>query len=276
LWFRDWLEAYLDGRDLDPPIYSVLLLGGTRSGKTWIAMRMLLAFLVAVPKARTWAVQEVDIERADELETELDEMIPASWATKRGGKYVFANGATITIRSGQHAHKLKRGRCDFALLNEAQNVTEAAHNMLRMRTSDTSGLVVSAANPPNDNPEGQWVADFAEECEAGRRPNAKHFHYTLDENPYINREQLEALKTETDPRTYAIEVEGKIMPATNAASPWSKISIPCRSCPGRTAPQHSSQSAVSESRLLISWAPTSSARRTWLPSSVGRLRIRPI
>ncbi len=215
-WFVEWLEAYMLGEDLDPAIYSCLLLGGTRAGKTWIAKSLMVAFTVAVPKARVWAVQEVEIERADELETELDELLPDAWFSKVGNKYKCINGSTITIRSAKYPHKLKRGRCDFAFLNEAQNVPEAAHNMLRMRTADTGGLVLSAANPPNDNEQGEWVATFSEECKAGRRANAVCFHYVYRDNPHVSAAQLESLRSETDPRTYAIEVEGKVMPPSNA------------------------------------------------------------
>lgn len=216
LWFRDWITAYMGGDPLPEPVYSALLLGGSRSGKTWIGLRMFVAFVVAVPGARAWAVQEVEIERADELQTELDELLPEAWFAKSGNKYRCLNGSTITIRSAKYPRKLKRGRCDIAFLNEGQNVPELAHSMLRMRTSDTSGIVITAANPPNDNPEGQWVADFAVECEAGRRRNAVHFHYDPENNPHINKAQLEALKRETDPRTYEIEVLGRILPPSNA------------------------------------------------------------
>lgn len=214
--FAEWFESYLTGDELSEPVYSVLLLGGSRSGKTYMGVALSAAFACAVPSSRIWTVQEVDIERADELETELDEFIPAAWAEKKAGLYKFANGATIKIRSAKYPRKLKRGRCDFALLNEGQNVEELAHSMLRMRTSDTSGIVVTAANPPNDNPDGEWVADFAQECKTGRRKNARTFHYHPHDNPHINREQLAALESETDPRTYAIEVLGEVLPPSNA------------------------------------------------------------
>ncbi len=216
LFFKEWITAYMAGEELPDPIYAALLLGGSRSGKTWIGVRLFVAFVIAVPMCRAWAVQEVEIERADELQTELEELLPEEWFTKSGNHYTSIHGSRITIRSAKYPHKLKRGRCDIAFLNEGQNVPELAHSFLRMRTSDTSGIVLTAANPPNDNPDGQWVADFAEECLAGRRPNARYFHYDPNDNPHINQAQLEALKSETDPRTYEIEVLGKILPPSNA------------------------------------------------------------
>ncbi|HEU02884.1 hypothetical protein LCGC14_1116790 [marine sediment metagenome] len=216
LWFREWLAAYMTGDDLAVAIYSILLLGGTRSGKTWLALRLMVAFAVAVPDARVWAVQEVEVERADELEVELDELLPDAWFTKAGNKYKCANGTTITIRSAKYPQKLKRGRCDFAILNEGQNVSEDAHTRLRERTSDTGGLVVVAANPPNDDPIGEWIGEFAEACKAGRRKHALCFRFVYSDNTHVKQEQIAALEAETDPRTFAIEVKGEVLPPSNA------------------------------------------------------------
>lgn len=216
LWFREWLTAYMTGDGVALAIYSVLLLGGTSSGKTWLGLRLMVAFVVAVPAARVWAVQEVEVERADELEADLDELLPDAWFTKAGKKYKCANGTTITIRSAKYPSKLKRGRCDFAFLNEGQNVAEAAHSMLRMRTSHTGGIVLTAANPPNDNPLSEWIGTFAQECGAGRRTHARCFRFAAEDNPHIKREQLAALESEMDPRSYAIEVGGQVLPPSNA------------------------------------------------------------
>lgn len=215
-WFRDWFAAYLGGAPLPELVYSVLLYGGSRAGKTHLGLHAMVAFAIAVPGARVWAVQETGPERADELETELDELLPEGWFRKREKKYICANGSVISLRSANHPQKLKRGRCDYAFLNEGQNVSELAFAMLRMRTSDTSGLLCVAANPPNDNPLGEWVADWITEAAAARRPNSRVFYFDPRVNPHVNQEQLAALANETDHRTFQIEVLGLVMPPSNA------------------------------------------------------------
>lgn len=216
LFFRDWFEAYNAGETLDPEIYSVLFLGGTRAGKTVLGKYMTLAFMCMVPNARVWLVQPTKTNDDDELETEFDELIPASWCVKTGRKYKLANGTTATIRSAKYPKALKKGRCDFAFLNEGQNVKELSHSMLRMRTSDTGGLVLTAANPPNDNIDGKWIATWREKSERGERPHARLFRFSYVDNTHIKREQIQALKDETDSRTFQIEVEGKVLPPSNA------------------------------------------------------------
>jgi len=214
--FANWLDARLGGAPLDQPIYSFMLLGGTRSGKTYLGLRFALAFAVAVPRSRVWLVQEVDIERSDELEKEFDELAPVGWFKKSGGEWTCVNGSVVTIRSGKYPHKLKKGRCDFALVNEGQNMKRDALLRCVERTSDTSGITCIAANPPNDNPEGEWVAEYKEQCAAGRLPEARCFHYVYSDNPHVNAEQLASLEKMHDPRSYKIEVLGETMQPINA------------------------------------------------------------
>ncbi len=215
-WLAEWFRCYFAGEEMSPAVYSCMLLGGSRAGKTHLGVRVPVAFAIAVPNSRVWMCQEAGPEQVDEIEAELDDFLPKSWYRRRGNQYILINGSRLVIRSAHVPKALKRGRCDFAFLNEAQNVKELAHSMLRMRTSDTGGLVLCAGNPPNDDPNGQWVADYAEQFKAGRRPHAIVFPFDPRRNPHVNREQLEALKGETDPRTYRIEVLGEVLPPSNS------------------------------------------------------------
>lgn len=213
--FGAWFAHRLGGAPMSVEIYAALLLGGSRAGKTHLGIRLPIAAAVAIPGARIWVIAETELA-FDECETELDETIPPGWARKRANMYLFANGARIVLRSGRSAHRLKRGRCDFAFVNEAQNMGQRVYDMLRMRTSDTGGIVVFAANPPNDNPEGEWVAQWADDVAVGKRGNTKVFGFDPRRNPMINQRQLEALRSETDWRTYQIEVLGRRLPPSNA------------------------------------------------------------
>lgn len=215
-WLATWFRAYLSGEQLSPPIYECLLLGGSRAGKTHLGIRIPVAFAIAVPGARVWVVQEADMNRVDECESELDELLPREYYKKSGNTYLLPNGSKIIIRSGHIPKHLKRGRVDFAFFNEAQNIKHLAWLMVAMRLSDTGGLCVGAANPPNDNPDGEWVAEMANQCAAKRAPNSKTFRFDPRRNPHINVEQLESIAKRTDPRTYQVEVLGIPMPPSNA------------------------------------------------------------
>lgn len=213
-WLAGWFSRYLAADDSEP-VYSALLLGGSRSGKTWLALRCAVAFAIAVPGSRVWLICETE-SAFDELQAELEQLLPGGAFTVAFEVYRCVNGSTLTLRSGMHPHKLKRGRCDFAIVNEGQNVDHMVHDLVRMRCADTGGLLLVAANPPNDDPAGQWIADYAEDCRAGRRPNARCFRLDPRANPHVDQEQLHSLAAETDDRTYRIEVLGEVLAPSNA------------------------------------------------------------
>ncbi len=211
--WQEWFSSRLAGKPL--PVYSWLCYGGSRAGKTFLGIRCPVVFAATVPNSRVWVCVESE-PAFYECETELDGIIPDEWAEKAGNRYKFYNGSTISMFSANHPHKLKRGRCDFAFLNEGQNVDFLAFNMLRMRTSDTSGLVCVAANPPNDNPKGEWIAEWVEDFKGNRRDNTQVHYFDPRNNPHVNREQLESIRDEVDDRTFRIEVLGEILPPSDA------------------------------------------------------------
>lgn len=217
--FGDWITAY--GVDEDPPtgpLYSMLLLGGRRAGKTYALVAALVAFAVAIPDAIVWVVTENLVDAHEELEDALDELLPASWASKSGEipTYRFGNGSVIRFKSGKYPKKLKRGGAALIAINEGQNMPEDVFTHSRASTSDFFGLVVVAANPANESPEGEWINKWALECQAKRRPESRALRFDPKLNTHVRVEQLEALKHEVDPRTYAIEVEGAVLPSVHA------------------------------------------------------------
>lgn len=214
--FAQWIEAKLLGKPLAKQVFSTLLLGGTRSGKTFIGDRLAVAYGIAFPGSKIWIIGENKEDGIEELETDLDSLLPESWATKTAKKYKLVNASIAHLRSGKYPHKLKRGECSFAFLNEGQNQPLGSFLRCRERTADSGGFVMVAANPPNEMESGEWIGEWATEYRAGRRDGTRVFHYHPKDNPHISQEHLEGLKAETDPRTYAIEVLGEVRPAVNA------------------------------------------------------------
>jgi hypothetical protein len=135
-------------------VWSLLLLGGRRGGKSHLACVALVMLAVMTPRARVWAISPTQDE-TDELEQAIKSLMPRRWYKYRGGgagkplQFRLANGARIMCLSGHKPRSLKRGRVDFALYNEAQNMYRAGWIQLRGAIVDTGGLVVLAANPPD-------------------------------------------------------------------------------------------------------------------------------
>jgi hypothetical protein len=213
-WFANWMRAFNARQPLiegGHAMRSLLLAGGRRGGKSDFAIKAAVAFALAEPKSRVWIVSP-SIPETEEVELAIVDWLPRNWYGRLGApwfRFLFPNWSTVTLRSAHDPEALKRGRADFVVMNEAQKMDQRAFAVVRPQTADKGGLVILAANPP-ENPIGQWIADFVEECRAGRRP-AKYIHLNARLNPYVNQEALNDLALEVDARTYAIERDGEFL-----------------------------------------------------------------
>jgi hypothetical protein len=217
-WISRWFEAKRAGEkmlDRGKPVYSVLLHGGRRAGKTDLGVKAGVAYAVARARSWVWLVSE-NQAKTEELDQEVERLLPNHWYAYRAApwyQYVLANGSIIWLRSAHKPLALKRGRVDFAVLNEAQNMSETAFAIVRAATADNGGLTLLAANPP-ENPIGFWVERFMEEARAGKR-QAREFGLDSTRNPHIDHESLEAMRAEVDDRTFRREILGEFLPRTD-------------------------------------------------------------
>jgi hypothetical protein len=106
---------------------------------------------------------------------------------------------------------LKRGRVDFALYNEAQDMTKEGWIQVRGAIADQGGLVLLACNPPRAEI-GRWIEDVYEQARAEKNyvtafpVNARH-------NPFIEYAALTSMEADiNDEVTYRREVLGEFMP----------------------------------------------------------------
>lgn len=224
--FFTWLAAHISGaaRAADEAVYSLLLAGGQRSGKTWIGVLMCVLYAITVPGAIVWIVSPTEKDH-EEIEDLLRRLLVADWYTSLGAPrylYSLANGSKIVLRSGSEPEKLKKGDADLILINEAQQQDERAFVISRGRIAAASGLVICAANPPT-RPLGQWVGAFATDAQAGRRA-ARYFHLDPMDNPHIDVKPLLALQNEIDEHTFNVEIRGMFLGLQNAVLyNWSRL-----------------------------------------------------
>lgn len=224
-WFDAWLGVYLAGElvDSEDRTYSALLGGGQRSGKTWVGVLACVLFAIAVPGSIVWIVSPTDKDH-EEVEDLLRSIMPAAWYIALGSphwRYRLPNGSKIVLRSSHKPETLKKGDADFILVNEAQQQAEKAFAICRARIAAAGGLVLVAANPP-DQPIGQWVGDFAADAQANLR-QAKYFALDPFDNPHIDKGPLLAMAKEFDPHTFDTEVRGLFLGQKNAViHNWSR------------------------------------------------------
>lgn len=214
-WFRDHLSGVR--RPFDERVFSAMLGGGQRSGKTWLGVAAAVIYAIGVEHSIVWIVSPSERDH-EEVQDYLTAMMPRFWYSSLGApwyRYNLPNGSKIVLRSGFEPDKLKKGDADFIVLNESQQQRERAFAICRGRIAASGGLVLVVANPPEDEA-GQWVGDFAVEAQEGLR-QARFFHLDPLDNPHIDHAPLLAMAKEFDQRTFDIEVRGLFLGERNAA-----------------------------------------------------------
>lgn len=207
-------------------VWTLMLVGGRRGGKSHLAVVALVMFMVLAPPAREWAISPTQTE-TDELEHAFRALVPPHWFTERLGgagkdlQFKLLNGSRLLFLSGYKPRSLKRGRCDMALLNEAQNMHKATWRQLRGAIADKAGLVLLACNPP-DEKIGRWIDELADQIRAvrerlraqaapgARDVKAEMFHHTGRANPFVTEEALADMRAEVDDVQAAREIDGEL------------------------------------------------------------------
>ena len=217
-WFVEWLDQHMairfDGKKVHKSkrTFSSMFAGGRRGGKSYEAVALTVAYAIAIPGSICWIVCPTD-KHYDEIKEYLEDFMPKAWYEWLGdphSKYMLANGSDIFLKSAHTPNTLKKGRVDFALLNEGQQMKERAYTTVRAATSDKGGLCLVACNPPDEGDIGLWVGDFAVHAQEGLRQAKYHFFDPLD-NPNIDRDALLALADEMDPHTFDVQVRGMFL-----------------------------------------------------------------
>lgn len=226
VYFDDWLAGHIAG-DVPPDqrIFDIIFSGGRRGGKTALAMAVMVGYALAVPGSITWCVCPSDAFFAEPQEY-LRSIMPADWYSELGfphWTFFLPNGSVIVMRSGHTARQQKKGRCDFAVIQEGQAVPNQSYETLSASIVDKGGLVLTTANPPDVGDPGGWVADLVTAIETGQRADAEHFFFDPLRNPHIDHVALQALRHKMDAHTYDVQVRGKfLLPPDSVLHAWDR------------------------------------------------------
>lgn len=201
-WFAEWLARFVRNDWTNyRRAWSALLIGGRRSGKTHLAIAFLVIFGVLHPGAIIWALSPT-LDTGDELDGDLRAMLPKGWYVRKQAKtgrpttFRLANGARILLKSAVKPKRLKAGRVDMVLLNEAQELEQLAYLKVRAPIADRGGIVLMTANPP-DTEAGRWVEGHYLKAKAGEIEGVVFELSPLD-NPWLTHEALASIRTEVD------------------------------------------------------------------------------
>lgn len=241
-WLKGWLGVHAGRRDAPPldaeldmdgdeidtdptKVYSALLAGGRRGGKTWWGAAACALYAVQFPGAIIWAVSPSrgrDDTKADEIRRYMVRLLQPEWIARQtvATGWELINGSEIKLKSahvGADPDAIKEGEANLIWMNESQKMVKRVYVVARGAISDKSGLVLCCANPPVEAKDQQWVSDFAADTDAGRRASV-HIHFNPMLNDRVDRRALIAFKAEVDDRTYDIEIMGMFMPSIDAVA----------------------------------------------------------
>lgn len=239
-WFASWLGVHAGRRDTPPldseleegdistdpaEVYSALVAGGRRGGKTFWAAVAVVGYAVQFPGAITWCISPSrgrDDTKADEIRRYMVPLIAPEWIRRQtvATGWELINGSVIMLKSahiGTDSDAIKEGQADLVWMNESQKMQKRVYVVARGAISDKSGLVLCCANPPVEAKDQQWVSDFAADTDAGKRASV-HLAFNPLDNPHIDRRALLAMANEVDERTFQIEVLGMFMPAVDSVA----------------------------------------------------------
>lgn len=239
-WFAAWIAAHAIRRDNPPKdadlvdtswsgdetdVYSALVSGGRRGGKTFWAAVAVAAYAVEFPRAIIWALSPSrgkDDTKPDEIRRYMSALLAPEWIARQTNAtgWELINGSNIMLKSahiGADSDAIKEGQADLVWMNESQKMQKRVYVVARGAISDKSGLVLCCANPPVEAKDQQWVSEFAADTDARKRASV-HLPFNPLDNPHIDRRALLRLAEETDERTFQIEVLGMFMPAVDAVA----------------------------------------------------------
>ncbi len=255
-WWAKWLAVHAGRRDSPPPldlddngdeidpdeigndidlnplkVYSALLSGGRRGGKTyWAFAGAVVSYAVMFPESIIWALSPArgkDDTKPDEIRRYVAPMLDPSWIRRQtiATGWELITGANIMLKSA-HASAdpdaIKEGKANLVVMNESQKMAKRVYVVARGAIIDQSGIVLCCANPPVEAKDQQWVADMAADTDAGKRASV-HIPFDPMDNPHINRRALLAMRAEVDERTFDVEARGIFRVAADAvAYNWSR------------------------------------------------------
>jgi hypothetical protein len=216
-WFLNWwMERHLMGWPVDEGIVaSALVAGGRRGGKTSLLTWLEEGYCVAVPGAEGWIVVPSDVDGyGEEIMHYVEESLPVDWYTFLGSpkwRYDFVNGSAMRFLSGFTPRKVKKGRASIVLMNEAQQIVQSTFNHVRASIADDGGIVLVAANPPDEGDPGTWVGDIASQTQNGNMPTARSFFVDPMENPHIDQRVLESLRDTMSEHEFEVQIRGRFL-----------------------------------------------------------------
>ena len=185
-----------------------VVVAGRRWGKTTLAgIDMLAAAQHAQPNQRVWYVAPTRVMAKDVFWRPLKQLVPVSWLAKPPSEtdldIELVNGALLQVRGAEDPDSLRgRGPWHVVVDEYADMAPEAWTEVIRPALADTKGSALFLGTPKAYN----HFYDLYRLAQDGAAGWLAWQFRTID-NPHLDPVEVEAARSQLDPRTFRQEFE---------------------------------------------------------------------
>lgn len=179
---------------------------GRRAGKSTVSSLRILQFATDNENKQIWYVAPTYKQAKGIMWSMLMELIPPEIVSKKNEtelSITLTNGSTIYLKGSEDPDKLRGVRIDFCIFDECAfiNKWDEVWKVMRPTLADSRADCWFISTPNGFN----HFKDMAERTDS----DWKYFHFTSYDNPYIPRDEIEAMKIEMDTDSFQQEIMGE-------------------------------------------------------------------
>lgn len=179
---------------------------GRRAGKSTVSVLKIIDFSFKHPKSISWMVAPTYKQAKAIAFSLFKEYLPKEAVLKTNETelvFTLKNDSTIHLKGADTADSLRGVRVDFCVFDETAFIDkwEEVWKVMRPTLADSKAECWFISTPNGFN----HFKDLAERTS----PDFKYFHFTTYDNPYIPREEIEAMREEMDDDSFQQEIMGE-------------------------------------------------------------------
>lgn len=179
---------------------------GRRAGKSTISSIRMLQFATENDNRQLWYISPSYKQSKSIMWAMLMDLIPPQAIDRKNEtelSITLINGSQIFLKGAEDPDSLRGVRIDFCIFDECAFITkwDEVWKVMRPTLADSKAECWFISTPNGFN----HFKDLAERTS----PDFRYFHFTTYDNPYIPREEIEAMKEEMSPDSFAQEIMGE-------------------------------------------------------------------
>lgn len=178
---------------------------GRRTGKTFLALCWIIKRAGEIPNGIHWLVGTSSQQVRDLYWGRLQQLIPSKLVLKKSEQFkeiTLTNGSVIALKSAESTDNLRGMGLDSLVCEEAAFWQEFIYDsILRPQLADRNGHVMFISSPNGSN----WFRRIESMITANQIKDGKTWHFTIYDNSYIPREEIETIKQSTPSKIFEQE-----------------------------------------------------------------------